>query len=83
MKCQPVAEARRILREAGGYDGEKFSNTLYFEREHGWSGLLVEADPKNFALLSGKHRKAWSAEACLSLNLSVQTQVPYLSPLYS
>ena len=31
--------------EAGAADGEWFSNTLYFERHHGWTGLLVEPNP--------------------------------------
>jgi hypothetical protein len=31
--------------EIGGYDGETFSNSLFLEKERGWSGLLVEANP--------------------------------------
>src|SRR5581483_5334025 len=27
-------------------DGEKLSNTYYFEKELGWTGVLVEADPR-------------------------------------
>lgn len=29
-------------------------------------GLLVEGDPKNYALLLQKYRKAWSTPACLA-----------------
>ena len=32
--------------EAGANDGLAQSNTLYFERHHGWSGLLVEPIPE-------------------------------------
>ncbi|KAF4522324.1 hypothetical protein B566_EDAN011325, partial [Ephemera danica] len=32
--------------ECGALDGEFISNTLYMERKLGWTGLLVEADPK-------------------------------------
>ena len=30
--------------ELGGYDGITYSNTLRLEEEHGWSGLLIEAN---------------------------------------
>jgi len=32
--------------EAGANDGMKQSNTLYFEKNHGWRGLLVEPIPE-------------------------------------
>ena len=31
--------------EAGAYDGEHMSNSLYFELKKGWNGLLVEPNP--------------------------------------
>ncbi len=31
--------------EAGAYDGEVFSNSLFYELKHGWTGLLVEPNP--------------------------------------
>ena len=31
--------------EAGAYDGEIYSNSLYYELKHGWTGLLVEPNP--------------------------------------
>jgi hypothetical protein len=31
--------------EAGAYDGEVFSNSLFFELKLGWKGLLVEPNP--------------------------------------
>lgn len=54
--------------ECGALDGEIRSNTLYFERYLGWTGLLIEGDPSNFAAMVHKHRKAWLSPACLSLN---------------
>ena len=43
--------------ESGALNGEKFSNTLLFELELGWKGLLVEANPEAYAILMSKHRK--------------------------
>jgi hypothetical protein len=34
--------------EAGAFDGEARSNSLFFERERGWTGLLFEANPQLF-----------------------------------
>ena len=34
--------------EAGAYDGEQWSNSLFYEVEKGWNGLLVEAHPEAF-----------------------------------
>lgn len=54
--------------EAGALDGETMSNTLFLERDLGWTGLLVEPDKLDFKELRTKHRKAWSANVCLSPN---------------
>ena len=35
--------------EAGAYDGYEISNTLYFEKFLGWTGILVEPNPEAFA----------------------------------
>ena len=34
--------------EAGAYDGQQWSNSLYYEVEKGWDSLLVEAHPEAF-----------------------------------
>ena len=51
--------------EIGGYDGEKFSNTLLLEKEYGWNGLLVEANPYTYNILKSRNRNAKSANACI------------------
>ena len=55
-----------IFVEAGANDGENISNTLTLERNFGWTGLLVEPDPRALELLKSKHRKAWIAGVGLS-----------------
>jgi len=52
--------------ECGALDGELRSNTLYFERNKKWSGLLIEADPANFDSLLMKRRKCWMSNSCMS-----------------
>ena len=34
--------------EAGAYDGELWSNSLFYEVDKSWNGLLVEAHPDAF-----------------------------------
>ncbi len=60
--------------EVGAADGERSANSLYFEKERGWGGLLIEANPEFFKDLVGKHRKAYAVNACLS-------PVPYATML--
>ncbi|XP_068233800.1 protein Star-like [Palaemon carinicauda] len=54
--------------EAGALDGETMSNTLTLERELNWTGLLIEPDELDYKSLTIKHRKAWTANVCLSPN---------------
>ena len=52
--------------EAGAYDGEAYSNTLYYELKHNWTGILIEPNPDAFEELKMKHRKSWLLGHCLS-----------------
>jgi FkbM family methyltransferase len=52
--------------EIGGYDGETYTNSLFFEKERGWSGLLVEANPYTYELMVGKDRNCFMKNACIS-----------------
>ena len=40
--------------EAGAYDGEFLSNTLFFELKQRWTGLLIEPNPDAFEELNKK-----------------------------
>lgn len=53
--------------EAGAFDGYTLSNTLLFEVNRNWTGLLVEAHPDNYEVLTSTNRKAWSLGTCLSV----------------
>lgn len=52
--------------EVGAVDGEYLSNTLYFEKELGWTGLLIEPNPNMFQELLLKRRKAYAINAALA-----------------
>lgn len=52
--------------ECGALDGERSSNTIFFEQKRGWTGLLIEMDPSWYLQLRGKNRKSFSINACIS-----------------
>ena len=52
--------------ECGAADGENLSNSLYFEKERNWTGLLIEANPTLFKRVRSKRRNAYTLNACLS-----------------
>src|SRR2546428_3922916 len=53
-----------VFVDVGAYDGVALSNTYYFEKELGWSGLCIEPNPLAYERLA-RTRK------CLSLNCGV------------
>jgi len=53
--------------EAGSYDAETMSVSLYFEKEYNWTGLLVEANPMDHLKGVYKNRKATYVNSCLGL----------------
>jgi FkbM family methyltransferase len=54
-----------VFVDVGAYDGEKFSNSLFFERSMGWTGLCVEPLPSAFAKLKST-RKAICEQVCVA-----------------
>ncbi|XP_042858774.1 uncharacterized protein LOC122244871 [Penaeus japonicus] len=51
--------------EIGAVDGEFMSQTLTLERNLSWSGLLVEPDPRSFAILRNRRRNASLSPLCV------------------
>jgi len=47
-----------VFLDIGAYDGETFSNTLFFEKTMGWTGLCVEPLPSAFAKLRATRKTA-------------------------
>lgn len=58
--------------EAMTYDEQPESLSLYFEREHGWSGLIIEPLPWAYKKIA-KERNAWTLQSCLSTITSPTT----------
>ncbi|XP_013408177.1 protein Star-like [Lingula anatina] len=52
--------------EAGAWDGEENSNSLFFEKYRNWTGILIEPDPLNFEQLVMKNREAFVVQTCLT-----------------
>lgn len=52
--------------EAGGLDGESHSNTVFFELERGWTGLLIEPIPHNYQKILTKNRNIYVLNACIA-----------------
>jgi len=54
-----------VFVDIGAYDGETLSNSLFFERTMGWTGLCVEPLPSAFAKLKAG-RKAICENVCVA-----------------
>ena len=54
-----------VFVDIGAYDGEKFSNTLFFEQSMGWSGLCIEPQLVPFSKLVTM-RTAQCEQVCVS-----------------
>ncbi|XP_066957365.1 protein Star-like [Macrobrachium rosenbergii] len=52
--------------DSGALEGDIFSNSLWLEKERGWTGILVEVDPNNFRHLVQKRRKSWLSNTCIA-----------------
>jgi len=52
--------------EAGAFDGEYLSNTIFLEVRRNWTGLLVEPNGLAFRSLMAKRRNVFAANVCLS-----------------
>ncbi|MPC12298.1 hypothetical protein E2C01_004982 [Portunus trituberculatus] len=54
-------ESPGVFVEVGAADGEFMSQTLMLERNLSWTGLLVEPDPRSYAILQQNRRNAWTS----------------------
>jgi len=59
--------------ECGAAEGEAMSNTLFFEVQRNWTGILIEVHPSLFRLLMKKYRRVYAINTCLSNTLQPMT----------
>lgn len=59
-------ELNGFFIEAGAFDGEMISNTLFLETKLGWTGLLIEPNPMNYKILASRNRQVYSINSCIS-----------------
>ena len=59
--------------ECGAADGEMISNSLFFELERNWTGLLIEADQDFHSSLLDKNRRAYVLQECLGTERRPET----------
>ena len=55
-----------FLIEAGAFDGEFQSNSLFFETQRNYTGILIEPVPSIFEKLLTKNRKLHKINACIA-----------------
>ncbi|CAF0935361.1 unnamed protein product [Brachionus calyciflorus] len=55
-----------FIIEAGAFDGEMFSNSLFFEIERNWNGILIEPVPFLYESILNKNRKMYKINACIA-----------------
>lgn len=60
------SERNGFFVEAGAYDGESISNSLFFELSRNWTGLLVEVIRPLFEKVIAKQRHVYAINACLA-----------------
>ncbi len=72
-------KTRGFFVEVGAYNGQDYSNSLFFERFRGWTGLLIEANPQLYQKILWSERKSYSIECCLSLGNQTEKVVFHLS----
>ncbi|CAG2219486.1 unnamed protein product [Mytilus edulis] len=64
------AEKNGFFVEMGAFNGQTYSNTLWLERKHNWTGLLIEANPDLCRQIDALKRQAWRLCSCISDTLN-------------
>ena len=52
--------------ESGGYNGEDHSNSVFFELERKWTGILIEPLPSFYRQILARNRNIYVLNACIA-----------------
>lgn len=69
-----------IFVDIGAHNGISFSNSYFFEKELGWTGICVEPIPEIFAQLTS-NRKCCCIQGCITNTSSIEKFCRVLSPV--
>lgn len=58
-------DCKGVFVDIGAHDGMTYSNTYFFEKDRGWTGICVEPIPEVFAELQ-KNRNCICVQACVT-----------------
>lgn len=72
-----------VFVECGAADGEHLSNSLFFELQRNWTGVLIEGNPTFYKPLLSRNRNAYVVRSCLSTTSNPQTVAYRLRNVYS
>ena len=67
--------------EAGAHDGEHVSNSIFFEFNRDWTGLLIEPVPELFVELKQADRSAYILNVCIAKKTPTITKFRVLGSL--
>jgi len=76
-------QGRGFFIDSGANDGEYNSNTIFLERDHQWTGILIEPDKKAFKKLKSKGRNSIISNLCISTKENSKTMKWYENARYS
>ena len=69
-----------VFVELGALDGDTYSNTILLERCFNWTGVLIEANPANFARLQQSGRRATLVHSAVCVGIPSITMTLHGGP---
>lgn len=68
----PFFSAPGLVVDVGAADGATYSNSRFLIRDHGWRGVMIEPEPRQFAQLADLYRDSVNARVIQAAAASVE-----------